>query len=269
MLSGAAIALLLSGVVAGRQVDNGTLLAKLLGRDVIERHQALDTIRRTDPDEVGSELRGALISLLAQAGEAQAQRYRAARAGEELTVQEDPELLLKLIPIVAALRDPRSIEALTAGLGMAAAAREALAALGEQAIPALVALLETPDSRRGAVNDALVTLRFIVEESDTMPLSENAYASIVNLCESRLATSVDPLGNGRLLRTTIDLAVAVDVQRLRRIVELLATDANAVAERGVRPEWVAETQRHAADRLAGIPPQIQREGLNSVLERSR
>jgi hypothetical protein len=54
----------------------------------------------------------------------------------------------------------------------------------------------------------------------------------------------------------VDLAIALKDPALRRIVKSLATDRNAVVARGIEDsETIEETQRLAAQRLAGVPPQ--------------
>ena len=254
------------------QVNQSVLAQQILGDDLEASFRALQTAQVIGPEDTGQELRAALVEKLSRLGGLQAQRNAAALSGEELEIPEgeDIRLIFDIVLIVAAWRDPGAIPALAVSLGNTLVANEALAEFGEEAVPAILDVVTSWDSRRGLVNGGLETLRFMVEGAATTPLSADALDQIRRAAEQRLTTGTDPIGQGGLLRRTIDLAIALDDPGLRRIVETLATDPDAVIARGVaEPERVERTQQYALDRLAGVQPPAQRIGLDAALERSR
>ena len=128
-----------------------------------------------------------------------------------------------------------------------------LAAFGEQAVPAVLAVEASPESGTDAINHALITLRFIVEgASERGGLSEATRAELRRVAARRLTSST---GSPTTLWWAIDLAWSLHDEELRHSVEVLATDASVVAARGItNPGLIEQTQRRAAARVAGSPP---------------
>ncbi len=164
-----------------------------------------------------------------------------------------PELMGSLSRAVAALHDPRTIPALAESLGVGFAAIRTLAGFGELAAPAVLGVVMSPRSTGSAVNEGLIALRFMVEGSRTgRPLSPSTLARITEAAEHHLTTSPRFIGT---VWWAIDLAVTLEDPNLRTIVQRYASDPNlAVAMGAFDPDVVAQTQRRAADGLAGVPP---------------
>ena len=235
------------------QVDQRALTQQLVGESRAERAQALATAEVLGPASTGPELRRALMSALEQESRLQVERDRAARRGEILQELEDPELIGTAARVVAELRDPNAIPALASALGSGFAVIRALVEFGEQAAPAVLAAVMSPQSMHDAINHGLITLRFMVEGAETHPLSPATLAQIRSAAEQHLRT-------GKVLAITtlwwaIDLASVLKDARLRRTLESLSINSNEIVARGVEdPELIERTQQRAAERLAGIPP---------------
>jgi hypothetical protein len=214
----------------------------MLSEDEQERGEALSAARAIRPSATGPALRAALIALL----ERQNQTEKHAR--ESGMPLENPESLASLQHVVAELRDPNAISALAGALGMFTAIR-ALARFGEQAIPAVIGAVSSPESHYSAVTDGLLVLRWIIEQRrDT--LSERSISEIRRAAEQRLTGQQ----NFSTLWYAMDLAAALGDEELRSIVADLATYPQAIIARGViDPDIVQRTQQHARDRLAGVP----------------
>lgn len=191
---------------------------------------------------------------LEREGQIRAQRYAAGRRGELLQPLEDPEFILRLSRVVAELRDPQAIPALTGALGTGSPVTRALVAFGEQAVPALLGAVGSPETMHYVVENALIALRFMAEGEGPHPLSPGTLDDVRRVVKQRLAERQS--GIGTTLRWAIDLAVVLDDPDLRRIVQAIASDRNELVARGrTEPDLIELTQKRAADRLAGVPPQ--------------
>lgn len=71
-----------------------------------------------------------------------------------------------------ALRDPGAIPALAGVLGTGSSVLDALVAFGEQAPPAVLALVNSPESMHYTVNSGLIVLRFMIEGAGPGPLAD-------------------------------------------------------------------------------------------------
>jgi|GEM_PF-6851355 len=227
---------------------------QLLSSDVGERSNALEKARRMGLARVSPQVRSALIEALQREATLHRRRAVADRRGESLPSLDDPELLIRLASAVGELRDPASIPALAAALGNGFAVIRPLAAFGERAVPSVLAIESSPESGTGAVNHALITLRFIVEEAGARGgLSPSTLAELRRVAARRLATG--EAASPTTLWWAIDLAWMLDDPDLRQSVEALATDTSEVIARGITdPGLIEQTQRRAADRMAGLPP---------------
>jgi hypothetical protein len=187
-----------------------------------------------------------LITALEEEGSLLAQ----ARRGE-ITGLNNAELVSGLALVVAAFRDPRSIDALANALGTSPPATAALAEFGQRAVPAVLQVLGNATST-SVVNDALLCLRFMAEGVGSQPLIGGTRDLIRHVVEERLT---EPQESITTVWRAIDLAIALDDPDLRRIVQSVASERDALAVRGVlSPELIDRTQRLAEERLAGVLP---------------
>jgi hypothetical protein len=236
------------------QTDRHLLAEQLLRGDAEERSRALEAVRSLGPQNIGPELRVAVIVALERESRTRAERYHADGRGEAIGDLEDPEFIFRISQVVAELRDPKAIPALAGalGFGSGSAASRALVAFGERAVPAILAVVKSPDTPRYTVDGALIVLRFMVEGAGPQALSPGALREIAHAAKQRLT--------GPQYFTTlwwaIDLAVVLNEAGLRRLVESLASDQREVMARGIsKPDLIRDTQRLAAMRLAGVPPE--------------
>jgi len=237
------------------QVDQRALARQILSGSAGDRSRALEAARALGPQNMGPELRTALIGALEREGRTRAQRYEADLRGEALEPLEDPEFIARVASVVAELRDPRAIPALTSALGTGSPVTRALVDFGEQAVPSLLAAVKSPATIHYVVEDALLVLRLMVEGAGPHPLSTATLNEIRGAAKQRLT--------GKQYFTTlwdaIDLGMALDDPDLKRIVQSLASDRGEVVARGIDdPDTIGETQRLAAERLAGVPPKRRR-----------
>ena len=231
-----------SAQIVGQQ--QAELARKALGADRMERGMVVARVRHMGPDSVSPALRAALIAALEQQGELFARRLR-----REIGEFENMELIAGLAQLVAGFRDPRAIDALAGALGASPPAGDALAEFGERAVPAVLRVLEaTTVASVGA--GALNCLRFMVQGVGGQPLTDVTRERIRQITKERLTTRQKSF---RTVWGGIDLAVALEDPELRRIVQSLASDRDAVRALGVRDTDIEDTQRRAIERLAGVP----------------
>ena len=238
-----------SATTAESQVDQRTLARLLLTGDVFEQAQAVSATRTIGPEQTSLELRDALITLLERQNSVHKLRRLAGRSGVALEPLENAELYFRVAEAVIELQDPRAIPALAGALTTGGGVARALARFGEEAAPAVLDIVMTPESFTRAVNTGLLTLRLMAETA-RRPLSDEVLDGMRRAAGQRLS--------GQQSVTTLwwamDLAVLLDDEDLKRTVEQLATNPNEVVIRGVEdPSLVERTMQKAADGLAGIP----------------
>jgi hypothetical protein len=227
-------------------------LARLLGNGShAERNDALGHIKSLDVSSIGAELGDALITALQREGAERAARRRGTGGPSE-----DPEFIGRLAFVVAKLHEPRAIPALAGALGESPRAATALADFGEPAARAVLQVIgETDDP--SVMMDALIALRMLVEEEKQRPLTP------VTRRDVRIVASESMTAKGSVttLWRAIDLAIALGDDRLRGIVQRIATDRAEVLARGVKDaNDIEHTQKLASDRLAGVLPRPRRSG---------
>jgi len=236
----------LSSSSAQAQQDQGTLAHQLLHGNRAERNRALDAARGLGRAQTGPELRAALVTVLDHNNQIVAE---AARRKQALETLEDPEFIAHTAHVVSQLADPQAIPALAGALGTGSTlVRDALADFGEQAAPAILAVVNSPERHYSAVDEGLIALRFMVEGAGPSPLSVATTNQIRNAARNRL--------EGKQYFTTlwraIDLAGALNDPALRQVVQALASDEAAVRARGItNPEIISRTQQRATQSLAG------------------
>ena len=243
------------------QVDQSALAQQVLGDRSPERARAVAVAEGLGAKNISPQLRAALITALEREGRVHIEREQAARRGEILPDLEAPELIVMLAATAAELHDPASIPALANfALGTGGPPIETLAAFGDQAAPAVLAVVMSPNSSHDTVDSGLITLRFMVEGAAAQPLAVGTVNQIRRAAEKHLATGKE--SQITTLWRAIDLAVVLNDAKLRGTVQTIASDWNAVLALGVDdPTLIEQTQRRAADRLSGIPPLPKRSGI--------
>jgi hypothetical protein len=191
-----------------------------------------------------------MVALLREAA-VHTRHYHAARLGRPSDALADPEFVAKLARLVAELRDPAAIPALTAALFTGPLVARALADFGEQAAAPVLLAAGMRQGWYDTVDGGLIALRLMVEQRTQRTLSPRTLARIRTVAEQRLT---GPQYFTTLSRA-IDLASVLGDARLRAIVERLASDPAELAARGIEnPELITRVQEHATSRLAGLPP---------------
>jgi hypothetical protein len=257
------------------QVDQQALARAIVGDDRRAAQEALDEATRAlAPEEMGPELRAALIAAL----ERQNQVYRAtaeAAIAWEATGFSPPKLdrlgrefwgegYMFLQATVASLRDREAVPALTGALlGNWDPLARVLAGFGEDAAPSILLIAEGEAWHRWQVEGALAVLTRMIEDPTGPPLSEATRARVRRLVRAQLTTGVEspgmiagdfPRQRASSLREATSLALALGDPPLRELVASLARDPEAVRRLGVQDSsLVDQVQRHAAEALARPP----------------
>ena len=244
------LGLLASHKAAGAQAqaDQHVIAQQLLGQDLRERNSAFGAVLMIGPARIGQELRSALITLLEKENRIVVE---ARRRGVTVDTLENPEFIAHVASFVAELKDPQTIPVLAGALESGSPApMQTLAAFGELAAPAILSVVMSPQSSHYEVEGGLTALRLMVEGAGPRPLTSGAIDQIRRAAKRRLT--------GPQYFTTlwygIDLAVVLKDDNLRRIVASLASSRTEVIARGVTDlRLIEQTQKRAADRLAGVP----------------
>ena len=146
------------------------------------------------------------------------------------------------------LDDPQAIPALVRVFGTGRGFPRELASFGEAAVLAILEAADDEDLR--VVTDALATVRRVVI-ADINGLSTDTATALRRTTERWLTASPQ---TSTTLGAAIRLAGMTGDPGLLEIVETLATDATAVAARGITDaQSVADLQRLAAAQLADVP----------------
>lgn len=227
-------------------VNQEDLAKALLSSNAAERQRALGEVMAIEPAQRGAALRTALITLLERENKLVEQ---ALVRGVTVDQVESPEFISAVARAVAELKDPATIPVLAGALGDFNLI-QALADFGEQAVSAVVAVVKSPKSHYSSVDDGLRVLRFVVEQQQSRPLSPTTFTLIRQAAENRLSGPQ----NFTTLWYAIDLAAVLGDNDLKRTIEDIANYPSEVTARGViNPRLIAQTQKRAADRLAGVP----------------
>ncbi len=228
------------------QADQHALAQRILGRNVEDQSSAVWAAMTLGSQATGPELRAALITLLERNN-----RILDEAAKRKVTLDRliDPEFVAHVAHAVSQLEDPQAIPALAGALGSGSTlVPDALADFGERAAGAVVRVVTNPETRdHEAVDDGLLSLRFMVEGGGARPLSAGTLGEIRRVAKQRLTGKQ----YAPTLWKAIDLAVVLGDPDLRRIVESLAADRSEVVARGIEHAGLIDaTQKLAAGRLA-------------------
>lgn len=229
------------------------VIQRLVSGNATRQREALDSLKGLERGQLGERVRDAMATALQQESRRNARRYWQGRANAIPEPLPDPELVAALARAVSELRDPRMIRALAESLGVGFSVTRALAEFGDDAAGAVLDVVMSPQSTHYAVNDGLIALRLMVELAGPgRGLPPNTMARIREAAEHHLTSKPRFIGT---VWWALDLAAALPDAPLRGIVEAFASDpALARAMGATDPDVVYQTQRRAADRLAGVPP---------------
>jgi hypothetical protein len=234
------------------QPNQEVLVEQLRGDQA--RYGAFNEIRAIPPENVGLALRDALIEELERTNDL---KELSLSTGIGFVTLESPDYVSELELVVAALKDPKTFPALAHALGNGTVVAQ-LADQGEQAAPAVLDVVTDTASHHYVVDDALIILRMMIENQAAQPLSSETIARIHDAAEQRLT--------GTQYFTTvwyaIDLAAVLKDPELEQKLELISSYSSEVLAFGIEEsELIEQTQRRAAERLAGVPPKPRREDL--------
>ena len=228
---------------AWAQPQQAALAEDILSGDRDQRQRAIFVAEALGPSRMSEDVRVALITLLEKLD---GERDAAFREGVPLNEVVNFEFFMQVAGIVATLDDPRAIPALTrvGNYGYSKLAARGLASFGEQALPAILEIIEAPASD-GAVAYNVEALSTMVADRGANGLSTSARDHLVRVARESLRSQV-----AGTLRVAVDLAVALNEPELLQTVRAFAQDSGELVARGVSPTMARLLRKHATDALA-------------------
>jgi hypothetical protein len=220
------------------------LAQEILSGDRDRYERAVLVAQGLGASRMSDDVRIALITLLGQLSDVQDEGVRNGIVLENLV---HGEFYLMLADIVADLHDARAISNLTR-VGDHAFSRRAargLAAFGEQALPAILEVVDRPGVSGAAVAYNVVALTAMVEDGGAQNLSPAARSEIVRVARNSLRSQ-----HGATLLMGTELAVSLKDPELTEMVRALSQDSSALKARGVSQPTADLVRKHAADTLA-------------------
>ena len=241
-------------VRAPRTPTQHDVAKKLISRDSAMRLDGLRMAQMVRPQYASKELRIGLIVSLDVEGAAYQAHLRANRqAGRGNGASARPVSVAhdRLLTTVAALKDTMAIPALAMSLGTGMTPIRALTEFGQPATTMTLRVANAPTEHE-QVADALLVLRLMAENVSVRPLTPATHAQLHAVAAKRLtgAQSLD------VVLRAIDLAIVLGDADLRQTVTALAANPGEAHRRGIQDaNQIAQVQRQARDRLAGVPAQ--------------
>ena len=232
-------------VLAERQ--QAELAQEILGGDENLRMRAVGIAQQLGSERMSDEVRVALIILLEKSIDA----LDNGRA-QDMILNDivNGEFYLQLARVVARLNDARAIPALArvgSYAGSITAAR-GLASFGEQALPEILAVIQTPGVSDWAIAHNLSALTMMVENAGANDLSPESRREIVRVAGEILRHGYDGI---YVLEPAINLAIALYEPNLVQMVQLLSQDGAVFSSNSIDQTSERLIREHAADALSG------------------
>jgi hypothetical protein len=197
---------------------------------------------------MSEDVRHALITLLEQLN---VQAESARRSGAATATVVDPEFMMAVARTVADLHDVRAIPALSRAVfvGSSLHVVQGLASFGEQALPAIVAVVEEPGAPGGAVANSLNALSLMVSDAGPSGLSREARETIIAVTRRNLSAR-----HLLVVLSAVDLAVALNEPELIRVVTRFSEAPNELRARGLGDAEIDRIRQNATRALAQKRP---------------
>ena len=213
----------------------------LRSTDTVGVRAAMGEMFRIPVVEQGPELRAAVVDFLLR------QREGSTSLRDGHVVAELTEVALE----IALTGDPVAIPALAAFPMGGWQIYWALVSLGEPALRAVLEAASSPAHGEGTVSSALKTLAMFVDEWGPAAFDEHTHAEMKRIAAGYLRGPTD----WTILGSAIELAIQLEDQELRSLVEDLAASDEAVRAHGIQEAYDIEKIRtRAAERLADPTP---------------
>lgn len=229
---------------AWAQPQQAALAKDILSGDKDRSHRAVLVAEALGPSRMSEDVRVALITLLERSMDA---RDAAGERGIPLSDVVDFEFFMSVADIVAALKDPRAIPALTrvGDQGYNKNAARGLSSFGEQALPAILQVFDDPGASEDLLAYNVEALAMMVEDMGADGLSMSARNRIVGVARDSLRSRA-----GGVLLRAVDLAVALNEPELVRAVMAFSRDSGELVARGVSPTTANFLRKVATAALA-------------------
>ena len=212
----------------------------LRSTDTVGVRAAMGEMFRIPVAEQGPELRAAVVDFLLRQREGSTSlRYYA------------PAELAEVVLEIALTGDPVAIPGLASFRMTGWPVYWALVSLGEPALRAVLKAASLPANDEATVSGALETLAMFVDEWGPAAFDEHTHAEMKRIAAGYLRGPTD----WTILGSAIELAIQLEDQELRSLVEDLAASDEAVRAHGIQEAYDIEKIRtRAAERLADPTP---------------
>ena len=211
------------------------------------RQRAVSVAERLGPERMSDEVRVALIELVEQLSD---QQDIALAEGTPTNDVVNFEFFMHVVRVVASLDDPRAIPALArvGNYGFSRPAARGLASFGEQALPAILDVVDAPEVSYHASEYSMIALAMMVEGGGLQNLSMSARRDIARIARNGLRSQWSSI-----LHSAMDLSVALDEPDLVQAVKTIAHDPGALTERGFDQSTATRIRQYALDALSTAP----------------
>lgn len=244
--------------VAEHAISTESIATALLSSNRQTRIQALNAYIVTPEEERTSAMSDALIRALEDEGRLIQSRSR----GEAPALREsDHEYPLILAKEVIELEDSKAIPAIALMMGSGAAPGRALVELGHVALTEVLSVVQQPAvMNKSTIRGGILTLTRMVEQWGLPTFTSDEVEQMIQIATRYLDDEPDALVPPSVLGSNpwllvlraVHLAVVLQDDRLREIVEALSADKEALRERGITdPRWQKMIQETATTLLAG------------------
>lgn len=233
---------------ASAQSTDQAALSKQLSRgSTAERESAFEQAFRIPPSQRQDVLWQALIQELVRLNQELAQRRLARSVGAEMTPAPGMgEYYGLVLQAVIQCQCSRAIDALAGALGSGRGVINALVALGDEAVPAVVSQARAGGVRQAS--DALIALGEFL--AGRIGISAESKRAIAWAAEERLHGIQHPL----VLNHAMRVAAATGKPELRAIIRGIARSEHEVVMRGISdPADIRQVQRVASHLTSPIP----------------
>lgn len=208
------------------------------------RQRAVSVAERLGPERISDDVRVALIELMEQLSD---QQDIALAEGMPTNDVVNFEFFMHVARVVASLDDPRSIPALArvGNYGFSRPAAHGIASFGEQALPAILNVIDAPDVSHYATEYSIIALTKMVEDGGVQNLSMSARRDIARVARNSLQSQWTSI-----LHPAMDLSVALNEPDLVQAVQAIAHDPSALRGRGFDQSTAIRTRQHALDAIS-------------------
>ena len=210
--------------------QQAVLAQEILGEDEYLSMRAVGVAEQLGPRRMSDEVRVALIELMEQLSD---QQDIALAEGTPTNDVVNFEFFMHVVRVVASLDDPRAIPALArvGNYGFSRPAALGLASFGEQALPAILDVVDAPEVSYHASEYSMIALAMMVEDGGMQNLAMSARRDIARVARNGLRSQWSSILGHIAVGVVAERLAARHAHRLRAGVPGAAGGPGPVGER--------------------------------------